>query len=617
MQPASPPADRERGEPSWRASRDPALLIVLLVFTFLAIAALSLNVPRTTYGIKGDEATYVAMALSVAHDGDLVFQQRDLTRFYRVYQRGPEGIFLKRGQGAAARDDRLYFGKAFIYPVVAAPFVRVAGLNGLLFLQVALLACVFVCAYAFAAERLPRAGALLVATGFLAASSAPLYAVWLTSDFFNLALVFYAYFFWLYKEVAAAPRRLPGMLTGPASDLIAAVLLGLATFSKLSNLPLILPLVGLAWWRRRFGHGALIGVACGAIVLGCFGANAVSSGEWNYQGGRDRKTFYGRFPFEHGSAEFDSLGTSISTNPNEIVLDESTPSILRQLGRNSVYFVIGRHFGLLPYFFPGVAIFAWALWRPRRLAAWQTLIAGAVVATALGLLVLAPNTWSGGGGPVGNRYFLSVYPALFFLLPTARTIAPGIVVWVGGALFTAQILVDPFVAASRPWLLAQQGLFRLLPVELTMVNDLPVRLDQGRSRIPYGGDPQLLLYYLDDNATPPEQPGIWVSGRARADIIVRVAPPLTALNVTLRTPIANHARVRVDGSTQVTDLQPNVPVRLQFPVRGVHARGAQNFVLTVETREGFVPRLLDPTSTDPRFLGVAIDLAGLARATAR
>ena len=33
--------------------------------------ARSVDVPRTGYGIKSDEATYVAMALSVAYDGDL------------------------------------------------------------------------------------------------------------------------------------------------------------------------------------------------------------------------------------------------------------------------------------------------------------------------------------------------------------------------------------------------------------------------------------------------------------------------------------------------------------------------------------------------------------------
>ena len=99
--------------------------------------------------IKGDDAVYVAAALSAAFDGNLSFEKRDLERFEGLYHRGPEGIFLKRGKtlriGASGtfpfiriekipdpRTDRLYFGKALIYPVIAAPFVRAFGLNGLL-----------------------------------------------------------------------------------------------------------------------------------------------------------------------------------------------------------------------------------------------------------------------------------------------------------------------------------------------------------------------------------------------------------------------------------------------------------------------------------------------------
>ena len=144
-----------------------------------------------------------------------------------------------------------------------------------------------------------------------------------------------------------------------------------------------------------------------------------------------------------------------------------------------------------------------------------------------------------------------------------------------------------------------------------MVNDLPVRLNQNRSRVPYGDDPRLLLYYLDDNAYRPEPPGIWVGGDTRADIIVRVDPPLSQLVVTLTAPISNRVRVSVDGSTQTADLDPNRPVSFRFPVEGVHTRNAQSFVLTVKTRKGFVPKLRDVTSTDPRFLGVAVKLTGI------
>ena len=586
---------------SFPRSADPGLLIVLLLFAFLAIAALLVNPVRTTYGLKSDEATYVSMALSVAHDGDLAFQQRDLARFWPLYESGPEGIFLKRGKGP---EDRLYFGKSFIYPLVAAPFVRFAGLNGLLLLNVLLLAGMFVCLYLYAAARMASSGALLISTGFLGASITPLFGVWMMPETFNLALVGFGYFFWLYKDVRPRHDGASAETQGRrGTDIATAVLLGLATFSKPTNLVLILPPIALAWWRGQLGRGLTTGVVFGLVVAAGFGANGLISGEFNYQGG-ERKTFYGEYPFQNDEATFDNLGISVTTESLEF-------EGWRHLGRNTAYFLFGRHFGLVPYYFPAVVVVVWALIRRRELEVWHAFIAGAVALTALTLLVLLPNTWSGGGGPPGNRYFLSIYPAFFFLIPRARTILPGLIMWIGGAMFVAQILVDPFVAASRPWQNTQRGLFRVLPVELTMINDLPVQLDQGRSRIRYGDEPELLLYYLDDNAWRPEEQGIWVAGEARADIVIRTNPPVAALEVSLRSPVANAATVTVDGTTYHVELKPSRRVTRRIPVEGVYARGAQSFVITVETEVGFVPRLRTAGSTDGRFLGVVVGLEGV------
>ena len=55
-------------------------------------AALSVDVVKTGFGIKGDEATYVSMALSLAYDHDLTYQRRDLDRFYGLYRSGPTGF---------------------------------------------------------------------------------------------------------------------------------------------------------------------------------------------------------------------------------------------------------------------------------------------------------------------------------------------------------------------------------------------------------------------------------------------------------------------------------------------------------------------------------------------
>src|SRR5690606_31976722 len=146
----------------------------------------------------------------------------------------------------------------------------------------------------------------------------------------------------------------------------------------------------------------------------------------------------------------------------------------------------------------------------RRTLIWQKLVLAAVAATALALLLLMPFTWAGGGGPVGNRYFLSSYPALLFVIPLASRAWTAPAAW-GGMAFVASMLVNPFVTAKQRWQHAEHGLFRLLPVEMTMLNDLPILLDPSRGRRSNPPDPRLMLYFLDDNAWL--EPGrIWIRG---------------------------------------------------------------------------------------------------------
>src|SRR5207302_251723 len=103
--------------------------------------------------------------------------------------------------------------------------------------------------YAFLAATSPRVPALTFTLAFVGASVVPIYATFLTSDLFNFGLVFLAYFLWLHKEVEPAPRL--RFLRSHGSDVVASVLLGIASFSKLTNVLLIAPIVLLFWWRRR------------------------------------------------------------------------------------------------------------------------------------------------------------------------------------------------------------------------------------------------------------------------------------------------------------------------------------------------------------------------------
>ncbi|MGE3841359.1 MAG: hypothetical protein AB7I50_07210 [Vicinamibacterales bacterium] len=602
-----------------------APLMIALVVLFLTAAALNLDVVRTGFGIKGDEATYVSMAMSLAEDGDLAWDRGDLERFWSVYRTGPEGIFLKRAQSMRLQwsssfpfvdvthhpdmtGEPLYFGKAFAYAVVAAPFYRAAGLNGLLVLHVWLWGLCLYCGFMFLRARLPSGTALIWSVAFFGLSITPVYLVWLTPEILHVAAVFLAYYLCFSSEADSGSPGRPWTRRGVALW-GAAVLLGLATFSKPPNLLLAGPPVILLWERRQWWSGLGFGLLAAATVVVCFGINGLISGDFNYQGG-DRKTFYGTFPYSTPSARYDNTGISMSTN--EIGSDEIRDSdgLVERTRLNAWYFLVGRHAGFIPYFFPAAALVAcWAVARRRR-ALWEWAIVAAVVTTILVLIVALPYSWAGGGGPPGNRYFLSVYPVLLFLSPGSSALWPAIVAFSGGAVFLAHVLINPFVASKSPWQNAQRGLLRWLPVELTMVNDLPVMLNSSRARVPYGTSPVLLLYFLDDHTYQPEAAGLWVAGGQTSEVIVRTGEPLDRFTVTLRTTVPNRVRLSAGGEARDLTLNPGTTATASVPAVAVATRGSYAYLFRMSTTNGAVPALNEAKSSDPRYLGVFMDIRG-------
>lgn len=623
---------------------------LLLVFLGLAV---SIDYPRTALGFKGDEATYYMLAHSLARDGDFTYQRHDLTRVWEEFP-GPEGVFLKKGRDVQGIQfiprppffqlvtepdparGRLYYAKSFAYPLFAAPFVALFGTNGFLVFHALLLALCFAAAYTFLAIRgTPRGLAAAFAVVFLFVSAVPIYYVSLAPEFFNFSVVLVAYFLWTYKRtVADAAADLPGaarlrqLLMSPASDWLAAVLLGLVTFSKPTNIFLVLPLLAVTLLRRDWRTFFVCGTLFAATTAGFFAWNAAISGEFNYQGG-DRKSFYSStsFPFANSWETFDNRGAGAATDavPVDVLVHGNT---LRVFAWNALYFVFGRYSGFLPYAFPGLVALALFLRRRGERLAWQWLVLGGVVAGAVGLVLYMPYTYSGGGGPIGNRYYLPYYAAFLFLMPAIRSVRPLMIALGVGALFTAKLIVNPFYASFNPAEPAKSGPLRLLPIELTLLNDLPVSGMIERARRPLAGDPPVSAYFPDEGAYNPEGEVFWVRGGHRADVILRAPAPAaegqlpTPLQIDrLTVEITNGAvpnRVRVAGawlSGHTLDLQPGEAQTIEIrPGGGVPFKPSvypTNYVYTVSvsTTAGSSPFLDAPGATgDSRFLGAMVRL---------
>lgn len=502
---------------------------------------------------------------------------------------------------------RLYYGKSFMYPLAAAPFVLVAGTSGFLLFHALLLALLVFGAYLFVAARSPEGPAVVLAAGYFFASVSPGYLVWTTPELFNLATVTLGYLCWLYKEVApeTLPRGLRWLRTG-ASDAVAIVLLAMATFSKPTNVLLVLPLLGVLAVRRRWRRAIAAAALFGLLVGGLFGANLAVTGDWNFQGGA-RSTYYAAFPFQTPTMGYD-VGMSRATNEvlTNIIFD---PQVFwSRLGWNLVYFVVGRHSGMLPYFFPG--LFALVLflrpWSPR--AGWQWAVLAVAVAEILVVLVWIPHNYFGGGGVLGNRYFMNTYGLFLFLLPPVASGAAAVVPWAIGALFTAPIVLNSFYASFNPAEAAKSGPLRLLPVEMTLVNDLPINTRLDRVRVLFGSGPRFQIYFLDDNAYPREGERFWVRGDSRADLILKTADAARRLTLTLTGGrAATTVTVHVAEQTASASLAAGETKTLDIPLsHGFPYEGTRAWYATIRVHGGFVPMFVNPENGDARYLGVLV-----------
>ncbi len=602
----------------------PGLIAAAVFLCVYGTLALAVDFPRAAFGFKSDEATYYMMAYSLTDDADLTYTKTDLARVWREFPSGPSGVFLKKGrtlQGVAdPNPGRLYYAKSFIYPLFAAPFVKIFGTNGFLVLHALLLATVIFCGYLFLHARSSALVAVILASGFVMASVVPVYFVWLMPEVFNFSLTFLAYFCWLYKEVARpgqAPRRMTWLFSG-RSDVVAAVLLGIATFSKVTNALLFAPMVLWQLWGVLRGRSVRIttilatGFAFMLLASGLFAINKAISGEWNYQGG-DRDTYYVEFPFQNAVPKHE-LGQSKSREGLEGHIIFNSRTFTSNLTHNLEYFFVGRHTGLLGYFFPAVFAMCAFLLAPRHRPAWQWLVLGAGLLQGLVFMISQPYTWHGGG--VGNRYFFSGYGVMLFVLPPIQSLSASFAQWAIGGLFVAPIVLNPFVASFHPANNAKGGPLRMLPVELTLVNDLPVNTEPQHNRLWFGdtgeGDPGFLVYFLDDNAFDREtDKSFWTRGDARSEFIIKADRPIRRAKFTLTAgPVATDVRVAIGSRRQDVHLEAGTSRELVFtmPPGLAYEKEVQAvaWIASVSSSHGFTPIFFEPNSTDSRYLGVRV-----------
>lgn len=444
------------------------VLIALSAWLLLAAATVE---RRSWSSFMGDEATYAMQAESLAFDFDLRYSARDFERLVEHWGLPPQGLILQSGDGGAT----ITYGKPIFYPLVLAPFVRLSPTRGPFVANALVLVLTVLLTARALARRLGKVAPLWVAA-LVFASVAFAFTFWIHADLFLMCLTALALGLAFEGDPGdrdRAGQRSPGTVSPGtvARWALVGALLAVVAFSRPLYAPLFLPAMLAVPRPRRRAVGALLAMLLSAGVL--IGATASlrhdMTGSWTSYGAL-RSGFYQHtgypevdFPAADWIERVKAQGNAAARSPESMLRDRPLdPSLL---GWNGIYFLVGRHVGLMPYFLPVLLAFVLPSKDRRRLA----LLLAAGVAVAL-FLWSRPFNFYGGGGTLANRYFLPVYPALWFL--AGRRLRPA---WVLLAVAGAALFLYPLWLAPRAFPIGEEGSYRyvspvaekLLPYETT------------------------------------------------------------------------------------------------------------------------------------------------------
>jgi len=434
-------------------------LAALAALLLAAVAWLRFDPAR----LEGDEGTYVAMTESLVRDGDLSFEAIDAA-WAREHRPQPAAVILQRSSRGIS------YSKPILYPLAMAPFVAAAGENGFYAGHLLLLLVAFALARAALARRPGGERAAELLTAFALASTVAVYAGWKMSESLQVALALAGLALTLAPELGARPTRgiwLSGVVSSPLAPWCGALLLGLLASLREPNATVAAVPVVAALLGRRPGRAAGLGMTAAAAYLAVLALTLALTGVPNpYKS--PRSLFDSSIGYPAGPdaavalARFDDR-SALRTSSLELM---PVPEPARS-AYSALYFVIGRHSGVLVYAPVVVALLLALRRRPDR-GGWAALAGFAALASFY--LVWWPDNYFGGETCVGNRYLLSALPCLLFVpreLPTRRSLATA---WLLALVVGASALVS--VARTRELDPLSQnhayaGVFRWLPFEST------------------------------------------------------------------------------------------------------------------------------------------------------
>lgn len=478
------------------------------VALFFLIFPWTLEKPGWPPSLKADEPAYAMMAESLAFDGDLELTREDVGRVFDEFPYGPvSNLIVMTTDGWRT----VHYGKPYVYSLFAAPFAALFGANGLLLFNMALTLLMVWMGGAWLARFNPEGRAYLFSAGFFFLSAGFGYVFWLQPEVFNMASVMACLFLGFHLVADSGGRR----------ALVLAALSGAALAPAVYNKPMLaalgVPVLWLLASRKRWGRVAAW-LAGAALATGLVAGVAVSlTGEPTPYLGVTRQGVTLCHPDEmpiqpEPPSEIGRPDPERPTGGAWSWIFRIPDTSLRELSESLTYFLIGRHTGLFLYFpFTLLCLVLFGLHGRRRGTGWVLL--GCLAAVALFFVLFIPYNWQGGGGFLGNRYYVNAVPGFLFLVTRIRPRSLVPLGWALGGLFLAPLLFSPFArTGAEPTLQSHVRNFPYpwFPLELSL-REVP-----GYHRL-WIGDRRFIGR---KDVVLPRGERLWVRGASEVEILV-------------------------------------------------------------------------------------------------
>ncbi len=619
--------------------RDVALALACLSVVLL-ILPLTHRKPGMPPTLKADEPAYYLAALSLVKDGDLRCEPHDLARLYREYPYTPvNNLILSTDDGWHT----VYFGKPYIFSFLAAPFAAIWGANGVVLFNSLLLVALIWMTTLYLARYNADWLAALFASGYFLMSTTPSYVYWLQPELLNMFATGACLFFGLHAFDPEARKPPTGfwsrLATRRAADRLALIASASALAAGVYNKPMLAAMglpVCFRLLRHRRWQDLALWLAGAVLALGLIaGISVAFTGHPTAYLGVDRQGYNIHTPHvmpvepktppppaatqnavpaaRPDAAPPTAAPTSDAAPPPAKPEPEpelgkktagwwwifQTPVIsLAELREDLVYFFVGRHTGLFlyqPFAFLALGLFfAFGRHSPVR---WVTF--ASLAGVALFFLTFLSHNWHGGGGFVGNRYFLTVYPAFAFLVTRIRPdwiVAAG---FAAGGLFVGPLLLSPFgLVVPSPTLQAhvRNPPFQVFPLEHSL-RELPGYWGVARDGV---------FFHSRKDHLRPEGRKLWIAGGERAELWLSSLEPLTELAFEITSPTPNNeVSIEIEDARELLTAGPEPRRVVLSPSRPTRMRKDRNraeweklldvyvYRMEIRTATGEMPRWRD------------------------